>query len=628
MSPPPPPPPPPPVAVMAPSVPSPSIAPAQGYGRRQRLAECRRDRHPRRHRRSITNNQEANVDEGDIVKIERRHSRHPAPGPAVHRLAGRRPDAARGFRSTPFRPASQARATGMTRCCSTAIGSSSSATAMRAAAPRSIASGSIRPDTCASSTPIISSRTIIIRSRNYASRLIGTRLIFYSPLELNWDEDPLEALPGLRKWRPGNDESTPFRRIATASQVFIAPRMRDDREAADRHAPFGDDLQSRRADARLLGGGRARAGIAHLLRLGRRRLSLGRPSGRAATGGAANPRPFSTACPSAASGPRRSARAAIRSINSRSARTRAGPHDQRAGPRRGRRRRDGQSRGQRWRRRPAAPADRRLGRRLAQRRRNPSTAGCPARPATTGISTTASSATMSFMARGAFGEGSKAGDDLRRPGPRRTGDRRCQLSHAVDRIEALGRDALAVGERREGGLGFTAIELPPGGQRRCAATSSPCPPLPKARPAATPSSSGRRRGRRLGPARPADLARGAARLSALLRQRRVDALPAPRRSPLRARRRARRPPAGRRRRCLQGVLHRLVRQCAADLPWRPGLRFARLRAGRRPARRRRDQRDRRVNFSPAAPAPDAATSSHYPRLSGRPAPVPRPWWRG
>jgi hypothetical protein len=67
--------------------------------------------------------------------------------------------------------------------------------------------------------------------RNYASRLIGTRLIFYSPLELNWNEDPLEVLPGLRRWRPGDDEHKPFRRIAAASQIYIAPRMRGDRDA-------------------------------------------------------------------------------------------------------------------------------------------------------------------------------------------------------------------------------------------------------------------------------------------------------------------------------------------------------------------------------------------------------------
>lgn len=67
-------------------------------------------------------------------------------------------------------------------------------------------------------------------SRNYASRLIGNRLIFYTPLYLEWNEDPLEALPGLRKWEPGQDEDRPFRRISTARQIFIAPSMRNDRD--------------------------------------------------------------------------------------------------------------------------------------------------------------------------------------------------------------------------------------------------------------------------------------------------------------------------------------------------------------------------------------------------------------
>jgi hypothetical protein len=56
---------------------------------------------------------------------------------------------------------------------------------------------------------------------------MGNRLVFYTPLELEWDDDPLEALPGLRKWQTGYDEDTPFRRIATARQIFIAPRMRE-----------------------------------------------------------------------------------------------------------------------------------------------------------------------------------------------------------------------------------------------------------------------------------------------------------------------------------------------------------------------------------------------------------------
>lgn len=62
-------------------------------------------------------------------------------------------------------------------------------------------------------------------SRNYASRLIGSRLVFYTPLNLDWDEDPLEVLPGLRKWERGN-EGRPFRPIAGAREIYIAPMMR------------------------------------------------------------------------------------------------------------------------------------------------------------------------------------------------------------------------------------------------------------------------------------------------------------------------------------------------------------------------------------------------------------------
>jgi Beta propeller domain len=63
-------------------------------------------------------------------------------------------------------------------------------------------------------------------SRNYASRLIGSRLVFYTPLYLDWDDDPLEVLPGIRKWERGN-EDRPFRPIAGARQIYIAPLLRN-----------------------------------------------------------------------------------------------------------------------------------------------------------------------------------------------------------------------------------------------------------------------------------------------------------------------------------------------------------------------------------------------------------------
>jgi hypothetical protein len=59
-------------------------------------------------------------------------------------------------------------------------------------------------------------------SRNYASRLIGSKLIFYTPLYLNpGAEDPFQSFPAVRKWHKG---ATPgeFRRIVSATQVYRA----------------------------------------------------------------------------------------------------------------------------------------------------------------------------------------------------------------------------------------------------------------------------------------------------------------------------------------------------------------------------------------------------------------------
>jgi hypothetical protein len=69
-------------------------------------------------------------------------------------------------------------------------------------------------------------------SRNYASRLIGNRLIFYTPLDLDWEDNPFEVLPGVRRWQGGEGaEKRRFKRIAGARQVFIAPVMRNSRDA-------------------------------------------------------------------------------------------------------------------------------------------------------------------------------------------------------------------------------------------------------------------------------------------------------------------------------------------------------------------------------------------------------------
>lgn len=57
-------------------------------------------------------------------------------------------------------------------------------------------------------------------SRNYASRLIGSKLIFYTPLYLYpGTEDPTESFPALRKWHRGAKDEE-FRNIVSATRVY------------------------------------------------------------------------------------------------------------------------------------------------------------------------------------------------------------------------------------------------------------------------------------------------------------------------------------------------------------------------------------------------------------------------
>ncbi|HEU0201604.1 MAG TPA: beta-propeller domain-containing protein [Burkholderiaceae bacterium] len=57
-------------------------------------------------------------------------------------------------------------------------------------------------------------------SRNYASRLIGSKLVFYTPLYLSpWHADPLAQFPALRKWHAGATAAE-FKRIAPATRIY------------------------------------------------------------------------------------------------------------------------------------------------------------------------------------------------------------------------------------------------------------------------------------------------------------------------------------------------------------------------------------------------------------------------
>ena len=55
---------------------------------------------------------------------------------------------------------------------------------------------------------------------NYASRLVGDKLIFYSPLYLSpGADDPFETFPAVRRWHKGAKEGE-FQRIAPATRVY------------------------------------------------------------------------------------------------------------------------------------------------------------------------------------------------------------------------------------------------------------------------------------------------------------------------------------------------------------------------------------------------------------------------
>lgn len=62
-------------------------------------------------------------------------------------------------------------------------------------------------------------------SRNYASRLIGSTLIFYSPLYLPYEVNSLDWLPGVRRWT--GDAKRPFDRIAGAREIYLPENLRN-----------------------------------------------------------------------------------------------------------------------------------------------------------------------------------------------------------------------------------------------------------------------------------------------------------------------------------------------------------------------------------------------------------------
>ena len=63
-------------------------------------------------------------------------------------------------------------------------------------------------------------------SRNYASRLIGNKLIFYTPLHLNSYGDIQDSMPAMRTWHKGADKKE-FKRILPATRIYRADQPLD-----------------------------------------------------------------------------------------------------------------------------------------------------------------------------------------------------------------------------------------------------------------------------------------------------------------------------------------------------------------------------------------------------------------
>src|SRR4029079_16500497 len=79
-------------------------------------------------------------------------------------------------------------------------------------------------------------------SRNYASRLIGNKLVFYTPLYLNpWQGVPFAQFPAVRKWRNG---ATPeeFKRIAPATRIYRTDEDLDPNQGVALHTVTSCDL--------------------------------------------------------------------------------------------------------------------------------------------------------------------------------------------------------------------------------------------------------------------------------------------------------------------------------------------------------------------------------------------------
>ncbi len=79
-------------------------------------------------------------------------------------------------------------------------------------------------------------------SRNYASRLIGRKLVFYTPTLLHpWGQQPLHLFPGVRRWQ-GQAAPGDFKRVLPATRVYRTDDDFDPRQPLALHSVTSCEL--------------------------------------------------------------------------------------------------------------------------------------------------------------------------------------------------------------------------------------------------------------------------------------------------------------------------------------------------------------------------------------------------
>lgn len=89
-------------------------------------------------------------------------------------------------------------------------------------------------------------------SRNYASRLIGNKLIFYAPQYVGYYGDPMERFPAVRKWRTGTTEKD-FEAITTPTRIYRAAALDNSSYNTALHTVTVCDLSNRSFDCKATG---------------------------------------------------------------------------------------------------------------------------------------------------------------------------------------------------------------------------------------------------------------------------------------------------------------------------------------------------------------------------------------